>query len=1038
MLTGKLKKSILRQTGFSSFLNKKCLLLLLSVILIVVLVIGLKNSFAVENEVRTITITSNELTYYTDAGSWATDIGAYMNEKIKGQVEVTYNFYSEPVTNDKAIDLVLMIDDSSEKVWSGAIESFADMFLAANKNNNTLAVIRFNSVAEIISNFALSTDELGLTNYGNVDGNGGLSYYAALEALHTFLSYPVCKPGHDLKVMLITDGDPAKDLGKEKDLYTKIRNDYPNLSEFYAIQYNEKGQINETLREISDIQYLATTPSECESLYWLAYFYDNYDSFRLTTQINDDVFDIVGVERDVPWGEYSTIDGYFDLSFGDNNPLPTGTDFTFTVTLKLKDEYKNLPGLYHILKDTTIDYKLGDVLEDVYSDATPIISNYRSITYNGNTPPGCTVSNLPSNTTGIIGDVIKISDKIPVCNGYQFNGWDVSAETKGDSFVMPEMDVKITAKWSKLSLNKSMDGTISNTPTLYKLVADNSRGLDTNIDFTVPFTDDDSGVYTRQGTETDKYPIHYYRGNVNNNNVLFAELCWKMVRTTSTGGVKLIYNGVPDSNGGCDNTDEASQISTSEFNSSYVSPTDVGYMYNESYTSSNYYVEQDLAIFKSITGRSSTTYYSNSVTYSDGMYHLVDAVKLPARSMHVSLSSGWYVCSDGSSACSTIYYVIYISSSEVGSSSSSYYYYFLKSIPLSNGVINPDTQTITLGKGVIDNKNGSYTLTNTETLLKRDWHTNYNNYNGYYICQDLTSTTCNGKYKIVSTNAYAPSYDKTFNFTYGNDVSWDGEKYTLLDVFTSTDSWSTDNTTIAKKYHYTCLNTTGTCTSVYYIIYFGNSSLIYYLSLSNGKNIDAALDGMFSNIWPSTIMQVVDTWFQEDLINYEDMLEDTIWCNDRSFYNSSLAGKDVDAGSEKPFFSAYNRVYNTANPNVSCPNVDRDGLLVLDTSKKNGVLGYPIGLLTADEVMLAGGRGYNPNDQTVSESGYLSTGQPYWTLSPAEFDISNVFSFSVNSDGNLASELVISGNGVRPAISLKKSMKYTDGDGTVENPYVVE
>ena len=51
------------------------------------------------------------------------------------------------------------------------------------------------------------------------------------------------------------------------------------------------------------------------------------------------------------------------------------------------------------------------------------------------------------------------------------------------------------------------------------------------------------GLYIRSGTETDAYPIVYYRGAVDNNNVYFAGKCWQIVRTTDTGGTKMIYNG---------------------------------------------------------------------------------------------------------------------------------------------------------------------------------------------------------------------------------------------------------------------------------------------------------------------------------------------------------------------------------------------------------------------------------------------------------------------------------------------------------------
>ena len=66
----------------------------------------------------------------------------------------------------------------------------------------------------------------------------------------------------------------------------------------------------------------------------------------------------------------------------------------------------------------------------------------------------------------------------------------------------------------------------------------------TGIDFGVaPSDTNGKGVYVRNGTESDTYPIYYYRGAVTNNNVVFANYCWKIVRTTETGGIKLIYNG---------------------------------------------------------------------------------------------------------------------------------------------------------------------------------------------------------------------------------------------------------------------------------------------------------------------------------------------------------------------------------------------------------------------------------------------------------------------------------------------------------------
>jgi len=118
-------------------------------------------------------------------------------------------------------------------------------------------------------------------------------------------------------------------------------------------------------------------------------------------------------------------------------------------------------------------------------------------------------------------------------------------------------------------------------PSLYNMVAHKSKALDTDIDFGVAPTKETSGVYKMNSTKDDEYSVYYYRGIIDNNNVSFAGFCWKIVRTTSTGGVKLIYNGVVGNDGNCDNTGAASQIKTSYFNTSHLSPNDASYQYDD-------------------------------------------------------------------------------------------------------------------------------------------------------------------------------------------------------------------------------------------------------------------------------------------------------------------------------------------------------------------------------------------------------------------------------------------------------------------------
>ena len=95
-----------------------------------------------------------------------------------------------------------------------------------------------------------------------------------------------------------------------------------------------------------------------------------------------------------------------------------------------------------------------------------------------------------------------------------------------------------------------------------------------------------AGVYTRKGTSNDKYPIYYFRGAYEsvNNNLIFNNYCWKIVRTTSTGGIRIIYNG-PVSSGSCvRQTGNSTYITTASFNTSSGDEKYVKYVYDNNGT----------------------------------------------------------------------------------------------------------------------------------------------------------------------------------------------------------------------------------------------------------------------------------------------------------------------------------------------------------------------------------------------------------------------------------------------------------------------
>ena len=81
----------------------------------------------------------------------------------------------------------------------------------------------------------------------------------------------------------------------------------------------------------------------------------------------------------------------------------------------------------------------------------------------------------------------------------------------------------------------------------------------------------DKGLY--QGTD-DYGTTYYYRGNVKNNIVYFANIYWQIVRINSDGSIRLMYDGTVKNATGGNQT-----IGNSKFNTLYNNPAYVGYMY---------------------------------------------------------------------------------------------------------------------------------------------------------------------------------------------------------------------------------------------------------------------------------------------------------------------------------------------------------------------------------------------------------------------------------------------------------------------------
>ena len=221
--------------------------------------------------------------------------------------------------------------------------------------------------------------------------------------------------------------------------------------------------------------------------------------------------------------------------------------------------------------------------------------------------------------------------------------------------------------------------------------------------------------------------------------------------------------------------------------------------------------------------------------------------------------------------------------------------------------------------------------------------------------------------------------------------------------------------------------------SSYTSVFNSNYNDNAYIGFMYGATGASDYPNTHANTNKSDILKNLETWYTNNLTSYESKLADTIWCNDKSTVSGGLG-----YGTNATDYGAYNRLASTKQPTLKCPNDNNGGKLskftVDDTKNGNGNLTYKIGLLTADEIAFAGSIAYTYNRSTYLQENTGTTW--WWSLSPDFFDGSNAFVWFVDS-GRLADYFVSDYGGLRPVISLISSTNVT-GDGTSENPYVVE
>ncbi len=214
-----------------------------------------------------------------------------------------------------------------------------------------------------------------------------------------------------------------------------------------------------------------------------------------------------------------------------------------------------------------------------------------------------------------------------------------------------------------------------------------------------------------------------------------------------------------------------------------------------------------------------------------------------------------------------------------------------------------------------------------------------------------------------------------------------------------------------------------------------------YVGYMYGTTGSSTYEETHANINDSTIKTMLDEWYQINLLQYADKIDGNAgFCGDRTpSTNDSTSNGSGGTGTTMTYYGGYIRLIVNKAPTFECTN-SSDLYTTSGSSQGNGTLTYPIGLITADEIVYAGIIYGSKNDKS-----YLYNAFDYWTITSGGFYVDKEHPAKEWSDvltvgpaGQLSSWGVNNITfGIRPVINLKSDVQFSEGIGTASNPYVV-
>lgn len=190
----------------------------------------------------------------------------------------------------------------------------------------------------------------------------------------------------------------------------------------------------------------------------------------------------------------------------------------------------------------------------------------------------------------------------------------------------------------------------------------------------------------------------------------------------------------------------------------------------------------------------------------------------------------------------------------------------------------------------------------------------------------------------------------------------------------------------------------------------GTVKLILNSAIDTVQAFYTATEGEFYTYEESNIRNYLASWYDYNLIYYDEYIAIDKYCND---YNTTNTTDNI--------YSSYIRVVTNKIPTFNC--LGRN-------------IGTKVGLLTADEVVYAGALYQTNNTSYYLYNKDIVSG--WWTMTPATGNTTSMNPFIITNDGALEANVIGNYNrGLRPVISLIKDISVV-GKGTIDDPYTIK